>query len=132
MSKSNATPGAQAQPGQQANDPSDDHEKLTEQIEHTRDELGAAVHELAAKTDVKKRVADQAGQQVDRLRDTARRLANQAGKARNQFADQVVEPTGEMKDAVAADPRTDLLLATLSVAFAVLAAILLVRRRSTR
>ncbi len=74
----------------------------------------------------------QPGQQVDRLRDTARRVADQAGKARDQFTDQVVEPTVEMKDAVAADPRTDLLLATLSVAFAVFAVILLVRRRSTR
>jgi Protein of unknown function (DUF3618) len=123
---------SQGPPPAEAGDPSDDHEKLTEQIQHTREELGAAVHELAARTDVKKRVADQAGQQVERLRDTAKRVAKQVSKTRDQFSDQVVEPAAEMKDAVAADSRTRLVLAALSVAFAVLAAILLVRRRSPR
>ncbi|HEX9624092.1 MAG TPA: DUF3618 domain-containing protein [Streptosporangiaceae bacterium] len=115
-----------------AGDPADDREKLTEQIEQTRDELGAAVHELAARTDVKRRVADQAGQQVDRLRDTAKRVAKQASKRRDQLSDQIVEPAGEMTEAVAADSRTGLVLAILSAAFAVLAGILILRRRSSR
>jgi cell division septum initiation protein DivIVA len=115
-----------------ASDPSGDHEELTEQIQQTRDELGAAVHELAAKADVKQRITDQAGQQAERLRETARRITRQANRTRGALADQVVEPASEMKDAVAADSRTDLVLAVMSVLFAVLAAILILRRRSDR
>ncbi len=90
-------------------DPSQDHDQLTQQIRQTRDELGSAVNELAAKSDVKQRFADETGQLK----------AAVAGRA-NQF-----------KEAVAGDSQQRLLL-VLAAAFAVLAGVLLIGRRSAR
>jgi CHASE3 domain sensor protein len=113
MSNSNQTHSAKAS-GSSA-----DHDKLTEQIRDTASQQAEQIRDIAS-------------HQAERLRDTARHVARQASSARDQLNQQIVEPAGEVKDAVAADSRSRLVLAVASAALAVLAGILILRRRSGR
>lgn len=56
----------------------DDPQALAEDIKQTREQLGQAVEALAAKTDVKARAREKAGQISSRLRGTTARAGNQA------------------------------------------------------
>jgi hypothetical protein len=61
-------------PARGQTEPADAEQELARQIQQTRDELGAAVHSLVNKTDVKARVAEQAKTGKDRLRQSAQRV----------------------------------------------------------
>jgi hypothetical protein len=65
--------------------PSDDPRALREEIERTREQLGATVEALAAKADVKA----QAQQKVSQLTE---RLTTKAAQAQRQLADKTAKP----------------------------------------
>lgn len=56
----------------------DDPQALAEDIKQTREQLGQAVEALAAKTDVKARAREKAGQVSSRLRGATARAGHQA------------------------------------------------------
>jgi hypothetical protein len=86
-------------------------EELAAEIKETREQLGNAVQQLTAKTDVKRFVSEEAGHQVERLRAGA-------NQARAQLA---AHPDQQRKVALAA-----------TGVFAVIAAVLLYQWRSHR
>jgi hypothetical protein len=75
MTGSGLTPASPA-PGDA---PPDDIQALTEDIERTREDIGETIAALAAKTDIKARAREKAGEVAGRLRDTA-------GKVKEQIA----------------------------------------------
>ena len=56
----------------------DEAQQLREEIERTREQLGAAVGELAARLDVKSRIAAQAADLTGRARNAAVKVCDQA------------------------------------------------------
>jgi hypothetical protein len=68
----------------------DDPEELKQDIERTREQLGETVEALVAKTDVKARAKERAGQLSERLKGTTAQVKEQAaaraGRARSQLA----------------------------------------------
>jgi hypothetical protein len=67
-----------AVPGESAGHQADDAQQLREDIERTREHLGAAVEQLAAKVDVKSRARAQAADMVGRMKSAGAKAKGQA------------------------------------------------------
>jgi hypothetical protein len=71
--------------------PPDDRERLEEEIERTREQLGETVHELVARVDVKSRARAKAAELTGAVRSTTaqarQNAAARAGSVRGQVAD---------------------------------------------
>ena len=67
-----------ALPGKSAGHQADEAEQLRQEIELTRERLGATVEQLAARADLKSRARAQAGQLAGRVKTTAAKVAGPA------------------------------------------------------
>ena len=122
--KAGRSPATQAQ----------DQQKLQEQIDRTRQELGDTVEALAARADLKARARDEAEQLTARIGERVGEVREKASQRAGQIRGGAGEFAGKVRRTVAAQPlATRHSVAALTAAVVVVAAAsLVVRRRGIR
>jgi hypothetical protein len=105
---------------------------LTREIKQTRQALGDAVQQLAAKTDVKRLASEQAGQQADRLKAAAGRARSQLTGAAATAKGKLPDSAGQVSKAVADRSQQRTVAIAAAGVFAIVAAVLLYQWRSSR
>ncbi len=115
--------------------PSDDPQALREEIERTREQLGATVEALAAKADVKSQAKQKASQLTGRLTSQAGQLRQRATEAATSISKATPEPVKQAASNAAATARryrVPLTAGAVGTAGAAVLGWLLINRRRRR
>jgi len=112
--------------------PSDDPRVLREEIERTREQLGATVEALAAKADVKSQAKQKASQLTGRLTSQAGQLRQRATEAATNISKITPKPVKQAAGNAAATARRYRIPLTVGTAGAAVLGWLLINRKRRR